>query len=373
MTARIQMASAAPNLIFPERAARSAWQVDSAFLVLLGIAGFFLVVVIALLTVYSIKYRAGSKADRTDQFQKRWVLEAIWIAIPLAIAFALFVWASAKFVNLQSPPPSARTIYVVGKQWMWKVSHATGQREINELHVPINEPIRIVLSSQDVIHSFYVPAFRIKQDAVPGRFTTTWFEVTKPGSYHLFCAEYCGTDHSQMHGRVIAMPPAQFEQWLSAQSPQGGPVPGTPGALEGQISAQRQGAFYQLGCNSCHLPGAAVRAPRLDGIWGEKTLLRNGAQMTVDEQYVRESILDPNAKIVSGYDAPSLMPTYKGIATEEQVLELVEFIKSLREGWPGEQTGPAPAAERPPVEPAIPRPQVEPPALREQPPKENAP
>lgn len=221
---------------------------------------------------------------------------------------------------------------------MWKIQHPGGQREINELHVPVDRNVRLFIQSQDVIHSFYVPAFRIKRDAVPGCTTTAWFRPTRVGQYHLFCAEYCGTEHSRMTGVIHVMARADYERWLSGAAPeQPAPIPGTPGTPGATMRAAGEGVYFRLGCNSCHVPEFMVRVPRLEGSYGHTTELHNGQSIVADEAYLRESILDPNAKIVAGYTAPSLMPTYRGQVTEEELNELVEYLKSLT---PGTETQP---------------------------------
>jgi cytochrome c oxidase subunit 2 len=222
-------------------------------------------------------------------------------------------------------------VYVVAKQWMWKVQHPGGRREINTLHVPRGRAVKLTLTSQDVIHSFYVPAFRVKMDVLPDRYTTAWFQATKTGTFHLFCAEYCGTEHSLMRGRVVVMEPAAYQAWLGPGAQQE-PIPGMPGTAEAPLRVHGRGAFFQAGCNACHVPDSDLRAPRLEWLFGSEVQLRNGQTVRADEEYLRESILEPNAKAVAGYPTPSLMPTYRGQVSEEQVVELIEYIKSLAPG-----------------------------------------
>lgn len=323
--------------LFPESASTSAAAVDHVYIGLVLVTGFFIVLIGVLILRFAIRYRRGSQADRSgrgDAHTLRW--EITWTVLPGILALGIFLWAAQVRFTLATPPDDARTIYVVGKQWMWKISHPGGQEEINALHVPTGEPIKLMLRSQDVIHSFFVPAFRLKQDALPGRYTTLWFNATRPGRYHLFCAEYCGTEHSAMQGWVTVMTPADFQQWLSAHSNKPA-VPGTPGN-DAPLLVNGQGPFFRLGCNACHLPENAVRAPRLDGLYMRDVRLDNGAHVIADENYLRESILYPNAKIVAGYPSPSLMPTYNGMASEDDLLALIEFIKSIQQGWPKEST-----------------------------------
>lgn len=325
--------------MLPERAAAGARQTDLLFLGLIAMTLFFMVLIGVLILRFSIKYRAGSRADRSNPVQKTWRWEITWTLVPAAMGLVLFVWAGWVFFDVTQPPQNARTLYVVGKQWMWKIRHPNGPEEINELHVPAGQPTKLVMRSQDVIHSFFIPAFRVKQDVLPGRYTTIWFTPEKTGVYHLFCAEYCGTEHAEMRGSVYVMEPGEFERWRSGASPveKAPHMPGQPGA---PLALAGRGVFYRHGCNACHTRDARVLAPRLDGIFGEEVRLRDGSHVMADEEYIRESILKPNAKITAGYPSPSLMPTYQGQVTEEDLLELIEFIRNLRDGWPREERTP---------------------------------
>jgi cytochrome c oxidase subunit II len=221
------------------------------------------------------------------------------------------------FFDMYRPPVGAMEIFIVGKQWMWKAQHADGQREINELHVPVGRPVKLIMGSEDVIHSYYIPAFRVKADVIPGRYNTLSFTATKPGRYHLFCAEYCGTKHSGMIGWVTAMDPTDFQAWL--------------GGNTGAMSPVAAGAklFQDLACNTCHLPDGKGRGPVLSGIFGSSVPLQGGGAVTVDEAYVRESIVNPQAKVVAGFQP--IMPTFQGLVTEEQLLQLIAYIHSLNE------------------------------------------
>jgi cytochrome c oxidase subunit 2 len=245
-------------------------------------------------------------------------LEVGWSVIPLIIMLAMFAWGTRVFFQLYRPPVDAIEYTAIGKQWMWKVQHPGGQREINTLHIPIGQPIKVQLASEDVIHSFYVPAFRVKQDAVPGRYTSVWFNATKPGVYHLFCAEYCGTEHSRMIGSVIAMEPQDYENWLA-------------GGAAGQSMAASGGELFQsLACVTCHRAGATAqlaRGPALEGLHGSQVKLADGRTVIADDTYIRESILNPNAKLVAGWDP--VMPTFQGQVTEEQVTQLIAYIRTL--------------------------------------------
>jgi cytochrome c oxidase subunit 2 len=225
-----------------------------------------------------------------------------------------FVWGALVFFKQRTPPRDATEVYVVAKQWMWKLEHAEGQREINELHVPVGRDVKLIMTSQDVIHSFYVPVFRMKQDVLPGRYTVAWFRATKPGTYHLFCAEYCGTQHSGMIGSIVVMEPAQYEAWMS-----GGPA--------GPLSVTGEKIFAELGCSTCHRSDAQGRGPNLHGVFGNPVALADGRTLVADENYIRECILDPGAKRVKGFQP--IMPTFQGLVSEEQVNALVAYVKSL--------------------------------------------
>jgi cytochrome c oxidase subunit 2 len=265
---------------------------------------------------FAVHYRAGNAgADRDHRIKKSWHWEVSWTAMTLLAFLGLFVWGSQLFLRLQDAPADALPIYVVAKQWMWKVQHLGGQREINELHVPIGRAVRLIMSSQDVIHSFFIPAFRIKHDVVPGTTQALWFRPVKAGVFHLFCAEYCGTDHSRMTGRIVVMEQTDFEQWLSHQD-----VSGTMAAGGGRL-------FRQFGCSGCHGANATVRAPALEGLYGKAVPLRDGTIEVADERYLRDSILKPRARTVAGYQP--LMPSYEGKISEDELIQIVAYIKSL--------------------------------------------
>jgi cytochrome c oxidase subunit 2 len=243
------------------------------------------------------------------------LLEATWTIIPLALFLITFVWGALLYFRIYNPPTNAMNIYVVGKQWMWKAEHQGGQHEINALHVPVGQPVQLTMISQDVFHSFSVPDFRIKREVIPGRYSTVWFEATAPGKYHIFCTQYCGTNHAQMIGEVTAMNPDDFEKWLQEST-------------SGQSLAQNgERLFASLGCNSCHTGVAGARGPNLAGVYGTRVRLTNGTQPLVNDAYLREAILNPGAEVVSGF-AP-IMPTYQGQITEDGLIDLVEYIKSM--------------------------------------------
>jgi len=322
--------------LFPEQAATSAQQVDALFFFLVGVSAFFATLIAVLLVYFALRYRRRSSSDRPKGIEGALGLEIAWSLIPFGLSMIMFVWGARVYVQLRQPPDNATPVYVVGKQWMWKLQHLEGQREINELHVPVGRPIKLIMTSEDVIHSFYIPAFRIKQDVLPGRYTTTWFEATKAGTYHLFCAEYCGTQHAGMIGWVTVMEPADYEIWLS-------------GGLKKSLASAGEDLFQQLGCVTCHRSDSGGRGPALDGVFGKTVSLQNGATAVADEGYLRESILDPQAKTVAGYQP--IMPTFKGLVSEEQLLQLIAYIKTLGApaGGDGATRGAAvPAAAREP-------------------------
>jgi cytochrome c oxidase subunit 2 len=300
---------------WPERASVYASQIDFLFISLLVIAGLTAGLVIFLLLFFANKYRHGSNADRTGTTKKTWRWEVGWTVASMLIFVGLAMWGADLYLHLYNPPPDALQIFVVGKQWMWKAQHPGGQREINELHVPVDQDVRLVLASQDVIHSFFVPALRIKQDVVPGRYETMWFRADKVGRYHLFCAEYCGTDHAHMGGWIVVMNRRDFADWLQAQGGQG------------TLAAQGAQLFRRYGCSGCHETGGTVRAPQLEGLFGSPVPLSDGSVVIADERYVRDSILDPKAQVAAGY-AP-VMPTFAGQISEDDLAKLVAYIQSI--------------------------------------------
>jgi len=245
-------------------------------------------------------------------------LELLWIAGPLAVSLVMFFWGAKIYAQMNNPPADSMDVYVVGKQWMWKTQHLGGRREINELHVPLGRPVKLTMTSEDVIHSFYVPAFRVKMDVLPGRYTTMWFEATKPGRYHLFCAEYCGTNHSGMTGWVVVMEPSQFDEWLSGEGSQESPV------------AAGQKLFQSQGCTSCHgQNGEGGKGPPLVSVYGSTVRLEGGQSVEADESYIRDSIRNPQAQIVEGFRQPLMPAYYKEQLSEENLLQIMTYIKSL--------------------------------------------
>jgi len=299
--------------LWPERASKMAANVDALYIFLLIVSAMMTTLIYVAIVYFAARYRQR-KGEHAEQIEGSTPLELTWSIIPLGVFMVMFLWGAVVYFQGRTPPRDATEVYVVAKQWMWKLEHAEGQREINELHVPVGSDIKLIMTSQDVIHSFYVPAFRMKQDVLPGRYTVAWFHPTKAGTYHLFCAEYCGTQHSGMIGSIVVMESAQYQAWMSGS--QGGP-----------LSASGEKIFAELGCATCHRLDSQGRGPALQGIFGRPVQLEDGRIITVDENYIRESILDPGSKVVKGFKP--VMPTFQGLVSEEQLNALVAYIKSL--------------------------------------------
>jgi cytochrome c oxidase subunit II len=302
--------------LFPESASTMAGRVDALYFFLLAVSAFFSLLIAGLIVYFAVKYHRRSPESVGVRIHGGLMLEITWSVIPLLITMVIFVWGASVYFAMARPPDETLNIYVVGKQWMWKFQHLDGQREINELHVPVGRAVKLITTSEDVIHDFFVPAFRIKADVLPGRYVNIWFQSTKPGRYRIFCAEYCGTRHSGMTGEVIVMEPSEYQAWLSG------------GAAEGSLASTGSKLFQDLACNSCHRPDAQGHGPVLEGLFGRTVALQSGETVTVDEALVRESILTPSAKITAGFQP--VMPTFQGIVTEEQLLALIEYVKSLQ-------------------------------------------
>ena len=294
-------------------ASLQAARTDRIFLAMLLLCGTVALVVFALVVIFAIRYRRGRDVDRTPPRELRGI-EIAWTVAPLLIFFGIFGWAARDFITLANPPPNALPVSVVAKQWMWKLQHRNGRREINELHVPLGEPVVVTLASEDVIHSFFIPAFRIKQDVVPGRYTRLWFTASKLGEFPLFCSEYCGSEHSQMTGRVVVMSSADYGRWLASG-------PAQPGMAQYGFAL-----FRQLGCSGCHDARSTIHAPLLDGISGRTVHLQDGRSVVADANYLRDSILVPNKDIVAGFE--SVMPSYAGQVSEEDVQALIAYLQS---------------------------------------------
>ena len=302
--------------LFPAQASTIAWQVDALYAFLVVLTVVFCILVFGMVIIFAIKYRRKSDDEQPIQNHGNLALELSWTIIPLFIALFVFLLGADVFFRLQRSPADPLEIYAVGKQWMWKIQHESGKREINTLHVPKDQPVRVTMTSEDVLHDFFIPAFRVKMDVIPGRYTTLWFEATKTGEFHLFCAEYCGTQHSGMIGKVIVMEPTEYHDWLMGASASG----------ETMVQAgQRQ--FQELGCETCHKSSSSGRGPSLVGIYDKPVKLKNGQEVTVDVDYIRESILQPRAKIVDGYEP--IMPIFEGQISEQSLLQIVSYIKSL--------------------------------------------
>ena len=300
---------------FPQAASEQAAQVDALYFFLVAVTAFFTALIAILVVVFAVKFHRKHGDEVGVAIHGSLGLELLWTFIPLGITMVMFVWGAQVFFHMTRPPNGAMEIYVVGKQWMWKAQHMDGAREINELHVPIGVPVKLTMGSEDVIHSFFIPDFRVKADVIPGRYNTMWFTATKAGRYHLFCTQYCGTKHSAMIGWVTAMEPSDYQAWLG-----GGPAGGSMAENGAKL-------FQDLACATCHLENGQGRAPSLKGVYGSTVTLQNGQTVTADDAYVRESVLNPQAKVVAGFQP--IMPTFQGLVTEEQLLQLIAYVKSL--------------------------------------------
>jgi cytochrome c oxidase subunit 2 len=319
--------------LMPQQASSIAGEVDALYLFLIALTAFFSLLIGGLVIGFAVRYRRGRNRKAT-QIEGSLVLELLWTGIPFVIAMGIFLWGAKIYLAIARPPDDALEIFVVGKQWMWKLQHMEGRREINELHVPVGQPVKLTMTSEDVIHSFYVPAFRVKQDVLPGRYTTLWFEATQPGSYHLFCAEYCGTEHSRMIGRVVAMEPHDYQEWLTgaATTATAAATGGGAGAAPATMTDLGKAAFERTGCAACHAVNSAEAAakmigPPLVGLAGKRVKLQSGVEVAVDEAYLRNSITDPMSEIVEGFQP--VMPAYAGRLSEEELLQIIAYIQSL--------------------------------------------
>lgn len=313
--------------LFPQAASSIAHEVDLLYFFILAVCSFFAILVSALVVFFAVKYRRRHADEVGADIHGSIALELLWTVIPFVLAMAMFVWGADVYFRIARPPADAMEVFVVGKQWMWKVQHPEGVREINELHVPINRNVKITLGSEDVLHDYYIPAFRVKMDAVPGKLTTMWFKATKAGTYQIFCAEYCGTQHSGMIGHVIAMEEHDYEAWLA-----GGRSTGT--AVE---NGER--LFTDLACITCHKNDTSGRGPVLAGVFGTTVELADGRQVIADENYLRESIVNPQAKVVRGFQP--IMPTFQGTVSEENLMQLIAYLKQLKATTPAPGGAPA--------------------------------
>ena len=301
--------------LFPPQASSVARDVDFLYFITLGLTAFFSLGIAVALVFLAVRYRRRTADEIGEDAHGHPMLEVVWSVIPLIVVLGLFFYGAKLFFALSRPPANAVEYFATGKQWMWKFQHPNGQREINHLHVPVGVPIKVTMTSEDVIHSFFVPDFRVKMDVVPGRYSTVWFEATRPGQYRLFCAEYCGAEHSQMGGWVIVMQGEDYEDWLA-----GNRMP--------MQRASGEELFQKFACHTCHRTESSARAPILAGVFGKSRIFQDGASLSADENYIRESILNPQARVVAGYQP--IMPTFQGQIREEEVLELVQYIRSLQ-------------------------------------------
>lgn len=314
--------------LVPEQASTIAGSYDVLFWTMTLISVAFAIPVAILVIFFAVRYRRGNTVDRSNIVYDSLPIELTWSIIPFVMGMGFFGWGAYVFYTYATPPADAMEIYVIGKQWMWHAQHATGKSEINDLHVPVNTPIKLIITSQDVIHSYYIPAFRVKQDAVPGRYTTLWFEATKVGTYHMFCAEYCGTEHSKMIGKIYVMEQAEYETWLMSGSNTAVASIATDGSAD-SLAAMGAQIFQQQACQSCHMEADGPLAPTLNGVYNASHEMADGSTVLADEEYLRTSILNPQADIVAGYGPPSVMPAYDGILSEQDVIALIDYIKSL--------------------------------------------
>jgi cytochrome c oxidase subunit II len=299
--------------LWPDRASTAAGNVDALYIFLIIVSGLMTALIFTAVVYFAARYRR-QRGVLAEQIEGSTPLELTWSIIPMFVFMAIFAWGAVVYFKGRTPPRDSTEVYVVAKQWMWKLEHAEGQREINELHVPVGRDVKLIMTSQDAIHSFFVPAFRMKQDVLPGRYTVAWFRATKPGTYHLFCAEYCGTQHSGMIGSIVVMPPAEYEAWMS-------------GGTTGPLSATGEKIFAELGCVTCHRSDSSGRGPNLQGVFGKPVQLEDGRTVMADENYIRQCILDPGSKRVKGYQP--IMPTFQGLVSEEQLNALVAYVKSV--------------------------------------------
>ncbi|MCP3962774.1 MAG: cytochrome c oxidase subunit II [bacterium] len=316
--------------LFPEQASTIASKVDALYFFALAMSAFFSLLIAVVIFFFFIRFRRRHAGEVGARAHGSMMLEVVWSVIPLVITMVLFVWGAVIFIEMKTVPEDATEYFATAKQWMWKFQHPEGQREINTLHVPLGETIKLTMTSEDVIHSFFVPAFRVKQDVVPGRYTTVWFEASKTGRYHLFCTEYCGSHHSRMIGWVTVMDPDDYQAWLAG---------GAPAEAPKDLGAT---LFEQHICNTCHLEDGSGRGPSLVGIYGQETRFTDGTTGIRDDDYLRQSILTPASQVVEGY--LQIMPTYQGQLSEVSLLQLISYVKSLG-GAPGAETSAEASAE----------------------------
>ncbi|HEX6178283.1 MAG TPA: cytochrome c oxidase subunit II [Thermoanaerobaculia bacterium] len=300
--------------LFPDQASSAAASVDTLYIFLVLLTGGVSVLIWVAVFYFAIKYRRRPDNELAEEIEPPAALEMTWIVLPTIIFIGIFAWGAWLYFHMQRPPDDALDIYATGRQWMWKFQHPSGQREINSLHVPVNRPVRITMASEDVVHSLWFPSFRVKRDVLPSRYSMLWFQATKTGRFHIFCAEYCGTEHSGMIGTVTVMEPTAYQQWLA-------------GGTEGSLAQQGEIAFQKFACNTCHTGDSTARGPVLAGVAGSSVMLSDGRVVTADDNYIRESILNPQAKVKQGFQP--IMPTFQGQTSEEDLIKLLAYIKSL--------------------------------------------
>jgi cytochrome c oxidase subunit 2 len=300
---------------FPEQASKTAGQVDTLLICLVLVTGTITFGIAAVLIFFLAKYRKRAAADRTPPKSESLPIEVTWSVIPFVIFLGFFGWGAKIYFDESEVPKNAMEVHVIGKQWMWKLEHMQGKREINELHVPLGQTVKLMMTSQDVIHSFFMPAFRIKEDVLPGRYTTQWFKATKQGTYPIFCAQYCGTSHALMIGQVIVMTPTDFATWLKT------------GRETVSVARRGEQLFHSFGCSGCHSAQAAVRAPLLEGVYGSQVPLVDGRIVSADERYLRDCILIPNTQIVAGFEP--VMPSFQGRISEDDLFAIITYLKSI--------------------------------------------
>jgi cytochrome c oxidase subunit II len=300
--------------LFPEAASSVTKYVDGLYLGLVAITGAVSLLIWIVIFYFAIKYRRRPDNELAQEQEPPMALEMTWTIVPTIIFILIFVAGAWVFFRIQRVPSNALEVYATGRQWMWKFQHPTGQREINSLHVPVGRPVKITMASEDVVHSLWFPAFRVKNDVLPNRYRTLWFEATKTGRYHIFCAEYCGTLHSGMIGWVTVMEPTEYQRWLA-------------GGSEGSLASQGEKLFEKYACNTCHTNTAGARGPVLAGIFGKTRQLADGSAVTADENYIRESIVDPRAKIAAGFQP--IMPTFQGQVSEDDLIRLLAYVRAL--------------------------------------------
>jgi cytochrome c oxidase subunit II len=300
--------------LFPEQASSVAPLVDNLYLFLVVVTGGVSLLIWLVIFYFAIKYRRRPDNELAQEQEPPAILEMTWTVVPLIIFIGIFVAGAWVFMRMQVVPRNALEVYATGRQWMWKFQHPTGQREINQLHVPVGRTVKITMASEDVVHSLWFPAFRVKTDVLPNRYRTMWFEATKTGTFHIFCAEYCGTSHSGMVGSVVVMEPTDYQRWLA-------------GGTEGSLASQGEKLFQKYACNTCHMDNGTGRGPMLAGSYGRTRPLAGGASVAVDDNYIRESILNPQAKIAAGFQP--IMPTFQGQVSEEDLIRLLAYVKSI--------------------------------------------